>query len=165
MACSRLWHSSLLEVNILTKPYKVSFNESLFTRWTYLQHSHFGHPRPSLLEWGNVEISKTACKKVKISSPLNIVSNGQITFKKRIPANASNDFASSDLCSLQKLAFCKWPTPRGAIPKRHEITLTDLFLDWSQLVESPAYLNSSSWDFSHCQKISKDTFFSSAPDQ
>ncbi len=29
--------------------------------------------------------------------------------------------------------FCKWTTPRGAIPKRHKLTLTDLFLDCPQL--------------------------------
>ncbi len=37
------------------------------------------------------------------------------------------------------------------IPKRHKITLTDLFLDCSQQVERPAYINPSSWIFSHFQ--------------
>ncbi len=45
--------------------------------------------------------------------------------------------ASSNLCALQKLAFCKWTTSCGAIPKRYQITLTDLFLDcaswWNDL--------------------------------
>ncbi len=64
----------------------------------------------------------------------------------------------------QKLAFCKWTTPCGAIPKRYQITLTDLFLDCAQLVEWPPDLNSNSWVFSHFQKTSKDTSFSPAPD-
>ncbi len=72
--------------------------------------------------------------------------------------------ASSNLCALQKLAFCKWTTPCGAIPKRYQITLTDLFLDCAQLVEWPPDLNSNSWVFSHFQKTSKDTCFSPAPD-
>ncbi len=72
--------------------------------------------------------------------------------------------ASSNLCALQKLAFCKWTTPCGAIPKRYQITLTDLFLDCAQLVEWPPDLNSNSWVFSHFQKTSKDTSFSPAPD-
>ncbi len=49
--------------------------------------------------------------------------------------------ASSNLCALQKLAFCKWTTPCGAIPKRYQITLTDLFLDCAQLVEWPPDLS------------------------
>ncbi len=65
--------------------------------------------------------------------------------------------ASSNLCALQKLAFCKWTTPCGAIPKRHQITLTDLFLDCAQLVEWPPDLNSNSWVFSYFQKTSKNT--------
>ncbi len=69
--------------------------------------------------------------------------------------------ASSNLCALQKLAFCKWMTPCGAIPKRYQITLTDLFLDCAQLVEWPPDLNSNSWVFSHFQKTSKDIFFAS----
>ncbi len=72
--------------------------------------------------------------------------------------------ASSNLCALQKLAFCKWTTPCGAIPKRYQITLTDLFMDCAQLVEWPPDLNSNSWVFSHVQKTSKDTSFSPAPD-
>ncbi len=72
--------------------------------------------------------------------------------------------ASSNLCALQKLAFCKWTTSCGAIPKRYQITLTDLFLDCAQLVEWPPDLNSNSWVFSHFQKTSKDTSFSPAPD-
>ncbi len=67
----------------------------------------------------------------------------------------------SNLCALQKLAFCKWTTSCGAIPKRYQITLTDLFLDCAQLVEWPPDLNSNS----HFQKTSKDTSFSPAPDQ
>ncbi len=43
-------------------------------------------------------------------------------------------------------------TPCGAIPKRYQITLTDLFLDCAQLVEWPPDLNSNSWVFSHFQK-------------
>ncbi len=70
----------------------------------------------------------------------------------------------SNLCALQKLAFCKWTTPCGAIPKRYQITLTDLFLDCAQLVEWPPDLNSNSWVFSPFQKTSKDTSFSPAPD-
>ncbi len=66
---------------------------------------------------------------------------------------------------LQKLAFCKWTTSCGAIPKRYQITLTDLYLDCAQLVEWPPDLNSNSWVFSHFQKTSKDTSFSPAPDQ
>ncbi len=72
--------------------------------------------------------------------------------------------ASSNLCALQKLAFCKWTTSCGAIPKRYQITLTDLYLDCAQLVEWPPNLNSNSWVFSHFQKTSKDTSFSPAPD-
>ncbi len=72
--------------------------------------------------------------------------------------------ASSNLCALQKLAFCKWTTSCGAIPKRYQITLTDLYLDCAQLVERPPNLNSNSWVFSHFQKTSKDTSFSPAPD-
>ncbi len=55
--------------------------------------------------------------------------------------------------------------PCGAIPKRYQITLTDLFLDCAQLVEWPPDLNSNSWVFSHFQKTSKATSFSPAPDQ
>ncbi len=73
--------------------------------------------------------------------------------------------ASSNLCALQKLAFCKWTTSCGAIPKRYQITLTDLFLDCAQLVEWPPNLNSNSWVFSHFQKTFKDASFSPAPDQ
>ncbi len=72
--------------------------------------------------------------------------------------------ASSNLCALQKLAFCKWTTSCGAIPKRYQITLTDLYLDCAQLVEWPPNLNSNSWVFSHFKKTSKDTSFSPAPD-
>ncbi len=50
--------------------------------------------------------------------------------------------ASANVGALQKLAFCKWMTPCGAIPKRYKITLTDLFLDCAQLVEWPLDLNS-----------------------
>ncbi len=57
-----------------------------------------------------------------------------------------------------------WTTPCGAIPKRYQITLTDLFLDCVQLVEWPPDLNSNSWVFSHFQKTSKYTSFSPAPD-
>ncbi len=35
----------------------------------------------------------------------------------------------------------------------------DLFLDCSQLLEWPPYLNSNSWVFGHFQKTSKDIFF------
>ncbi len=73
--------------------------------------------------------------------------------------------ASSNLRALQKRAFCKWTTSCGAIPKRYQITLTDLFLDCVQLVEWPPDLNSNSWVFSHFQKTSKDTSFSPSPDQ
>ncbi len=73
--------------------------------------------------------------------------------------------ASLNLCALQKLVFCKWTSPCGAIPKRYQITLTDLFLDCAQLVEWPPDLNSNRWVFSHFQKTSKDTSFSPAPDQ
>ncbi len=59
----------------------------------------------------------------------------------------------------------KWTTPCVAIPKRYQITLTDLFLDCAQLVEWPSDLNSNSWVFSHFQKTSKKTSFSPAPDQ
>ncbi len=52
--------------------------------------------------------------------------------------------ASSNLCALQKLAFCRWTTPCGAIPKRYQITLTDLFLDCAQLVEWPPDLTAES---------------------
>ncbi len=58
-----------------------------------------------------------------------------------------------------------WTMPSGAIPKGHKITLTDLFMDCSQLLEWPPYLNSNSWVFGHFQKTSKDTSFSPAPDE
>ncbi len=63
------------------------------------------------------------------------------------------------ICALQKLAFCKWTTHCGAIPKRYQITLTDLFLDCAQLVEWPPNLNSNSWVFSHFQITSKRHIF------
>ncbi len=50
--------------------------------------------------------------------------------------------ASANVGALQKLAFCKWMTPCGAIPKRYKITLMDLFLDCAQLVEWPLDLSS-----------------------
>ncbi len=67
--------------------------------------------------------------------------------------------ASANLCTLQKLAFCKWMRHCGVIPKRYQITCTDLFLDFAQLVEWPLDLNS------HFQKTTKDTYFSPASDQ
>ncbi len=54
---------------------------------------------------------------------------------------------------------CKWTTLCGAIPKRYQITLTDLFLDCAQLVEGPPDLNSNT----HFQKTTKDKdFFTSS---
>ncbi len=38
------------------------------------------------------------------------------------------------------------------IPKRHKITLTDLFLDCSQQVERPAYINPSSWILTNMER-------------
>ncbi len=48
--------------------------------------------------------------------------------------------ASANECALQKPVFCKWTTPCGAIPKRYQITLTDLVLDCAQRVEWPSDL-------------------------
>ncbi len=72
--------------------------------------------------------------------------------------------ASANLCALQKLALCKWTMPCGAVPKRYQITLNELFLDCAQLVEWPPDINSNSGVFSHFQKPLK-TSFSPAPDQ
>ncbi len=68
--------------------------------------------------------------------------------------------ATANLCALLKLAFCMWTTPCGAIPKRNQITLTDLFLDCAQLVEGPPDLNSNIF-----KKQLKTKTFSPAPDQ
>ncbi len=54
--------------------------------------------------------------------------------------------ANTNLYALQKLAFCKWTTPCGAIPNRYQITLT------AQLVEWPPDLNLNSWVFTRFQK-------------
>ncbi len=67
--------------------------------------------------------------------------------------------ANTNLYALQKLAFCKWTTPCGAIPNRYQITLT------AQLVEWPPDLNLNSWVFTRFQKTTKDKYFLAAPDQ
>ncbi len=59
---------------------------------------------------------------------------------------------SSDLCALQKLAFCTWMTPCGAIPKKHKSLLRTCSCWWNDL-------NPSSSVFSHFQKTSEDTSF------
>ncbi len=40
---------------------------------------------------------------------------------------------SSDLCALQKLAFCKWTTPCGAFPKKHKSLLRTCSCWWNDL--------------------------------
>ncbi len=43
------------------------------------------------------------------------------------------------------------------IPKRHKITFTDFYIQFSFLVEWPAQLNPSSWVLSHLQESAKNT--------
>ncbi len=43
------------------------------------------------------------------------------------------------------------------IPKRHNITFTDFYINCSHLVEWPAQLNPSSWILSHLQETAKNT--------
>ncbi len=183
-------HVTVLYVNYTTlgrlgpscqsKPHN-SLSKLLFSPdWTIVMLSWraFPHVLSSLCNWSRMQQPEWSLMSwKKLTLPLS--SSGYTGYNSRSHQIQGTDvclqdhnwhctnvpkLASSNLCALQKLAFCKWTTPCGAIPKRYQITLTDLFLDCAQLVESPD-LNSNSWVFSHFQKTSKDTSFSPAPNQ
>ncbi len=64
----------------------------------------------------------------------------------------------------RSLCASEWTTPCGAIPKRYQITLTDLFRDCAQLVEWPPDLNSNSWVLAIFKKHLKTHLFRQPPD-
>ncbi len=153
-----------------------SLSKLLFSPdWTIVMLSWrvFPHVLSSLCNWSRMQQPEwSLMSRKKLTLPLS--SSGTLATNSRSHQIQGTDvclqdhnwhctnipkLASSNLCALQKLAFCKWTTSCGAIPKRYQIILTDLYLDCAQLVEWPPNLNSNSWVLAIFKKHLKTHLF------